>query len=298
LRFIEIFPNIYDLAQADEKDVLKQWEGLGYYSRARNLHFAAKQIVNEYNGVFPNTFDDILKLKGIGNYTASAIASIAYNLPHPSIDGNVFRVLARLFEEPTPINSARSLKVFSELVNVYFDKLRPSEFNQAMMEIGALICTPKSPKCPVCPIRNYCMAYEHKSYDNFPVKINKTKVKELFFYFLILNKENQYFIEQRVLDGIWKNLYQFPLIESDKQLESDEVEILAKELLTIDEIYFTKIHLPIIHLLSHRKLNITFIEIKTDSVVNLNNYELMDMNTIKKLAFPVVLKNFIERNML
>ncbi len=295
LRFIERFPTIKQLADASEDEVLKLWEGLGYYSRARNLHFAANQIVELNNGVFPSDFDNILKLKGVGKYTASAIASFAFALPYPTIDGNVYRVLSRLFTESTPINSSSAPKIFETLVMVYFNKQKPAEFNQAMMEFGALICTPANPKCPDCPLRNYCMAFETKSVSNFPVKVKAAKSLELFFYFLVINQNELFFIEQRKNNGIWKKLYQFPLIEKDIALNLNEIELEIAHFFKSNRFKINKIHPSFVHLLTHRKLNITIIEIGSNDKSLIDKYLMGDKNTLTSLSFPIALRNYIDR---
>src|SRR5690606_4230898 len=184
--FLKEFPTVFSLANAEESKVLKLWQGLGYYSRARNLHAAAKHIVNQYDGVFPNNYKTLLTLKGVGDYTASAIASICFNEPTAVVDGNVYRVLSRYFGIDTPINSTKGIKAFKMLATSVMDAKNPSEYNQAIMEFGAIQCKPKNPDCKICPLHRSCAALEKKFVNVLPVKLNKTKVNTKYFNFLVV----------------------------------------------------------------------------------------------------------------
>lgn len=241
LKFIDKYPTVTDLANANEDDILKLWQGLGYYSRARNMHFAAKQIVTEFNGVFPNLFKEILSLKGVGDYTAAAISSISYNLPHAVVDGNVYRVLSRCFLIATPINSSQGKKEFSELANSLIDINYPGDHNQALMEIGALVCKPKTPNCINCPIKEKCLAYSKNNMLDFPVKTKKIKVKTRFLNYVVLTDKKQIVIKRREESDIWKGLYDFPLTESDNELEkfgnNTYLDKRLKHILTHQRIY-------------------------------------------------------------
>ena len=228
LSFTEEFPSVFDLANSDEKQVLNLWQGLGYYSRARNLHFTAKYIANELNGIFPDNYNDLLKLKGVGDYTASAIASICYNEPTPVIDGNVYRFLSRYFGIKTPINSSKAKKEFKNLAQELIDVNNPAEFNQAIMEFGARQCKPQSPDCKNCPFNTSCVALQKDLIKELPVKLKKTKVTKRYFnYLVIVSDDKKTIIEQRKDKGIWQKLYQFPLIETPKGVDS---EFIQKEL--------------------------------------------------------------------
>ena len=189
LRFIEKFPDINSLAGAPEIEVLKVWQGLGYYSRARNMHAAARQIMNDFNGQFPKTFEGIKKLKGIGEYTAAAISSISFALPFAAVDGNVYRVLSRYFGISTPVNSTKGKNEFNQLANQLINKQDPGTFNEALMEFGALQCTPRNPGCNTCPLQNQCSAYNHQNIANLPVNNNKIKIRHRFFNYLYLEHE-------------------------------------------------------------------------------------------------------------
>lgn len=223
-RFIERFPDVVSLADASEQEVLTYWQGLGYYSRARNLHYTAREIKEKYNGVFPDEYQQIRSLKGIGEYTAAAIASFAYGLPYPAIDGNVFRILSRLFALAEPIDSSSGKKVFAEIAHRLIAHADPATFNQATMEFGALQCTPTNPDCFSCPLNARCMALASGQVSSFPVKTQKTKTKDVYlYYFHILDGSGCYYLKQRKGKGIWQNLFEFPVIESDKPLTIEEI---------------------------------------------------------------------------
>ena len=217
LKFIDTFPVVADLANADEDLVLKLWQGLGYYSRARNLQFSAKLILSEFGGNFPDNHADILKLKGVGPYTAAAISSFSFGLPFAVLDGNVIRVLSRVFGIQTPFDTTAGKKQFQKLAQELLDKKNSAEYNQAIMEFGALQCVPKSPKCNHCPIVNDCIAFNTNTVSLLPVKSKKLKVKSRFLHFLVVNKNNEVLIGKRK-SGIWQGLYEFPFLEFDENL--------------------------------------------------------------------------------
>ncbi len=263
LRFIERFPDVKTLADARENEVLKVWQGLGYYSRARNMHVAARQIMNEYNGLFPDTIINIGKLKGIGGYTAAAIASIAFGLPYAAIDGNVYRVLSRVFGIETPIDTTEGKREFSNLANELLNRQNPAMFNEALMEFGALQCTPQNPDCSRCPFRDQCIAFNQNRIGTLPFKSKKTKVKNRFFNYLFIRQEESFYLDKRIENDIWHNLYQFPLIESTKALTI--IELLTNEqfksIFIGLEIVIESVSPEIIHILTHQKLHVRFIEI-------------------------------------
>ena len=223
LRFVERFPSVDELASASQDEVLKYWQGLGYYSRARNLHDGAKYIMEQCNGVFPKTYNEILKIKGVGEYTASAIASLAFSLPHAAVDGNVFRVLTRIFGIETPIDTSKGKKEITELANQLMDKKQAGAFNQAMMDFGSLQCVPSNPDCEKCCFATFCFSKAERKQDVLPVKSQKTKVRNRYFqYFFILNNANT-FLQKRTEKDIWQGLYEFPLIESEVELDENAV---------------------------------------------------------------------------
>lgn len=212
-KFVQKYPTVRDLAAAPEDEVLKLWQGLGYYSRARNLHLTAKFIALELGGKFPNTFGEIKKLKGVGDYTAAAIASFAFDLPTAVVDGNVFRVLARFFGIETPTDLPAAKKEFSALANRLILKDRPGDFNQAMMDFGATHCLPKKPKCPSCPLRPNCFAHLYNKASELPVRGKALTKKERIFIYLVFKIGDETFIRKREGKDIWQNLYEFPMLE-------------------------------------------------------------------------------------
>jgi A/G-specific adenine glycosylase len=266
LRFVERWPTVADLAQASEEEVLKLWQGLGYYSRARNLHHCAQQVVNEYGGEFPADFEQLKQLKGIGDYTAAAIASIAFNLPHAVVDGNVYRVLARLFDIDTPININEGQKLFAQLADELLNREQPGLHNQAMMEFGALHCTPKNPNCLHCPLQAQCLAFDHQTVMLRPVKLQKTKVTTRYFNYLVIRINDSVYLHKRSDNDIWKNLYDFPCIESNTPLTVEEVVASEKFNQLIEGMPFTLINVSPVytHKLTHRTILAQFIEIKLE----------------------------------
>lgn len=219
-RFKEQYPTVKELAAAPEDDVLKLWEGLGYYSRARNLHATAKFIAQERDGVFPSTYEDILALKGVGPYTAAAIASFAYDLPHAVVDGNVFRVLARYADEVQAIDSTAGKKLFQQLAQDLLPTDQAALYNQAIMDLGATICTPKAPRCSDCPLQKNCQAFHHETVLERPVKAKRLKRRQRYFHYLILQAEDERVVQKRAAKDIWQGLYQFPLVEHSSAIET------------------------------------------------------------------------------
>ncbi|WP_309608081.1 A/G-specific adenine glycosylase [Flavobacterium sp.] len=291
--FTQTFPTVFDLANANEEQVLKLWQGLGYYSRARNLHTTAKYIASELNGIFPTNYNDLLKLKGVGEYTAAAIASFSYNEVVPVVDGNVYRVLARYFDVATDIASAKAKKEFTDLAFEVISKENPALFNQSIMEFGALQCVPKNPNCSICPLNNSCAALALDKVNQLPVKIKKLKVKHRFLnYLYIFDNENKTTINKRTEKGIWHNLYELPLVETE--IETSDVEILSlikSKIENISDIRLLESD-AIIHKLTHQHLNIKFWKIKQNNVFENG----LDFESLNKFPFPIVLHNFIEKN--
>ena len=266
LRFIERWPTVEALAQATEEDVLKMWQGLGYYSRARNLHHCAQQVVEQYGGKFPADYEQLKKLKGIGDYTAAAIASIAFNLPHAVVDGNVYRVIARLYDIDTPININEGQTLFAQLADELLDRNRPSLHNQAMMEFGALQCTPKNPDCLHCPLQPHCLAFERQTIAQRPVKLQKTKVKTRYFNYLVMRLGESIYLHKRSDNDIWKNLYDFPCIESEMPMTVEAVVETQsfRQLVDGTDFTITRTSPMFTHKLTHRTIIAQFIEIKLE----------------------------------
>src|ERR1043165_6651460 len=209
-KFAEAFPTVKDLAKADSDKVMKLWQGLGYYSRARNLHAAAKMVAGKYKGVFPASYEGIKELKGVGDYTAAAIASFAFKLPHAVVDGNVYRVLSRVFGIETPIDSTQGKKEFNKLANELLDISNPADHNQAVMEFGSQFCKPVNPDCKSCFFNTKCFAFKHSKVPELPVKSKKTKVRSRYLnYFIIVDKNGSIFVHKRQKKDIWEGLYEF-----------------------------------------------------------------------------------------
>lgn len=294
LSFTTAFPTVFDLANADEEKVLKLWQGLGYYSRARNLHKTAQYIAYELNGVFPATYKDLLQLKGVGEYTAAAIASFSYNEAVPVVDGNVFRVLSRYLDVETDIALASAKKEFAALAFELMPKDNPAIFNQAIMEFGALQCVPKNPDCTICVFNDSCAALQKKKVDQLPVKLKKLKVRNRYFnYIMLSDAEEKTLIQKRTSKGIWHNLYEFPLIETDKEEDFEFVSNAVQQ-----ESFFANPIISmracneksIVHKLSHQHLHIKFWKLNVKGVVE-NGIAKEDLS---QYPFPIVIHNFIE----
>lgn len=294
--FLAHFPTVFDLAKASEEQVLKLWQGLGYYSRARNLHQTAKIIAFEKKGQFPKTYNELLGLKGIGTYTAAAIASFAYDEAVPVVDGNVYRVLSRYFNVDTDISSSKAKNEFTALANEVMDSKQPALFNQAIMEFGALQCVPKNPDCSVCVFNAGCAALQMKKVKSLPVKLKKTKITNRFFNYLVFQDTNNYsLVNQRTSKGIWHNLYEFPLIETEKISSEKEVVQLVRKQNNLNYKINAIVafdNFDVIHKLSHQHITIRFWRIEIEG--ELKNG--LSFDTIKKLPFPIVIYNFIEKN--
>lgn len=293
LSFTTSFPTVFDLANASQDEVLKLWQGLGYYSRARNLHETSKVVAYELDGKFPDNYKDLLKLKGIGDYTASAVASICYNEAAPVVDGNVYRVLARYFDIETPINSSAGQKEFKALATELMDKEDPATYNQANMEFGALQCKPQNPLCESCPLSNSCLALKNNKIAMLPVKLKKAKVKKRYFNYLVfLSEENETILEQRIGKGIWEGLYQFPLMESTSLIDAEAL-LAEPGLFPEGGEYNLKVSLyndtPIIHKLSHQHIYTRFWIVENAEL----NTNTIPLSKIQEYPVPVLIANFI-----
>ncbi|GAA0872565.1 A/G-specific adenine glycosylase [Gangjinia marincola] len=293
LTFTREYPTIFDLANAPQDDVLKLWQGLGYYSRARNLHSTAKKVAFEMNGVFPNDYQGLLKLKGIGDYTASAIASICYDEPVAVVDGNVYRVLARYFGIVLPINSGEGIKAFKSLAMELIDPKQPGTYNQAIMEFGAMHCSPKLPLCHECTLRTSCFAYAENKVGELPVKLKKQKITIRHFNYLVfLSEENRTLLQQRTSKGIWQGLYEFPLIETEQEVFTEDLiltEDFQKHTHHLDpeiRLYNNK---PIKHILSHQHIYAKFWILSTKRLIKSS----IHINSLTEYPVPVLLEKFI-----
>jgi A/G-specific adenine glycosylase len=297
LKFIEKWPTVHDLAEASEDEVLLLWQGLGYYSRGRNLLKTAIQVVNEHEGKFPQDLESIKKLKGIGDYTAAAILSFAYNLPYPVMDGNVKRVISRWFDIDLPIDSSIGLQAITHSLNTIFDVGRPANFNQAMMDFGALQCTPK-PKCDTCSLTPFCKSFHHGTSQLLPIKTKKIEKKTRFFHYLYIHCHDSYILHRREQNDIWNGLYQFPLIEADTISFNDINEKLIEVLegYTITNIPPHLHHGK--HVLTHQNIQFSIYDIFIDKLPFAHikpPYLKAELRHQNKYGFPQLIKKFLIR---
>lgn len=302
LRFVEAFPDVKTLADASEDKVLKLWQGLGYYSRARNMHAAARHVVESFNGVFPNNYQDLLSLKGVGPYTAAAISSITCNEAVAVVDGNVERVLSRLFEVKVPVNETIGKKEIVKIAESVLDRENAGDHNQAMMEIGALICTPKNLKCTECPLQNNCLSYEKGSQEVLPIKTKKTKQRKRYFnYFLLANKEYA-FIKKRDPGDIWAGLYELVLLETDMLIDTDMAlqMIETKFGLSSSQYVIQEQEVSYKHILSHQTIHAIFITLMLLDTINIDLplYEKVSLNKVLSLPVSRLTDRFFKENSL
>ena len=281
--FVKRFPDVKSLAEAETDDVLLYWKGLGYYSRALNLHKAAKQIVEDFGGKFPEAYDDILKLKGVGKYTAAAISSICFDEKIPAVDGNFYRVLSRVFADDFDISQSSAFKYFTELALLMMPEHKAGDFNQAMMDLGSEICKPKNPQCEICPLNKDCLAYLSGRVQNFPVKLKKTKTSDLFLQYYFVHHKDLFLIKQREDDFIWKRLYEFPVSVPDA----------FKNYITNSTV--------LKHKLTHKNLTIQIDTVEVDdkkyflSLAKDNQFNITDFSESNNKSFPKPLENFLNK---
>ena len=295
IRFIKRFPDVTSLAEADEDEVMKFWQGLGYYSRARNLHAAARSM----NGVFPKTYPEVLALKGVGEYTAAAICSFAYNMPYAVVDGNVYRVLSRYLGIETPIDSTEGKKLFASLAGEFLDKSRPAVYNQAIMDFGAIQCTPQNPACLFCPLAGSYMALSKSMVAQLPVKQHKTKTTERFLNYIYVRAGACTFINKRTGNDIWKNLFELPLIETASSVTEEELLALPEFIKLFD-----KEEVPVVrsicrnvkHVLSHRVLYANFYEVVLpEKTKSFSSYLKIKTSELEQYAVPKLIHAFLEK---
>lgn len=300
-RFVERFPDVRSLANAHEDEVLKYWQGLGYYSRARNLHKAARQIMDKYSGNFPENFPEVYSLSGVGTYTASAICSFAYNQAHAVVDGNVYRVLARLFNISIPIDSTQGIKQFQLLADELLDRQNPGLHNQAIMEFGALQCIPSKPDCEICLLKYHCNAFANKNVSNLPVKSLKTKTKELYFNYLFINYGEYCFIRQRNEGNIWKNLYEFPMIEDNRLLSTYDLinhSDFNRIFKDMNDVYIVNVSGPVKHILTHRKIMAQVIKLEVSNLNDvLSSYQMIRRDELHRFAVSRLIEILIENHL-
>ncbi len=268
-RFLELFPTVVDLANASEDEVLKAWQGLGYYSRARNLHASAKWVAYVAEGVFPQSAAELKKLKGVGEYTAAAIASFCFDECVPVIDGNVQRVVSRVMAIDDPVDKPQGHKRIAEVLYQWIDRKNPAQFNQAIMEFGALQCTPRNPDCERCPFRSNCLAFAAGRVHEFPLKAVKTKVSDVWMYYFVVVHGSDVLVRHRMHSGIWKGLYDFPSCDSDSALEiGDVLNQWREERMPDGELQMRSQPVELLHVLSHRRVHAVFIEVGTSVKIN------------------------------
>ena len=296
--FLKAFPTVKDLARASEDAVLLQWQGWGYYSRARNMHAAAKEIVERFHGKFPATYEEIRSLKGVGDYTAAAISSFAYDLPYAVLDGNVFRILSRYFEVDTPIDSTNGKKEFARLAREVLDESRSALHNQAMMDLGATVCLPNQPKCEICPVESSCASHASGSERFYPCKGKKVEIKDRYFLYVNIRCGNTVFLHRRGAKDIWQGLYEFPLVELSHALDEgcrvdDVIGVLSSE---FSSIMLKKIHPPIKHVLSHQRIHAWFVEAEGDLIKKSDSsYNPVHIGEIQNYAVSRLTEIYLQR---
>lgn len=300
LRFLKRFPDVFSLAKSDEQSVLKLWQGLGYYSRARNLYETACNIVDNYNGKFPRDYSELLKFKGIGEYTAAAIASIAFNQPFATIDGNVTRFTARFYGISSPVDTSVTKREIFQIATKKMDQTQAGNYNQALMEFGALICKPKIPLCNSCIFNTECSAFKNQLVSDIPVKQDKIKVRNRFFNYLLIKNNNKttYILKHRGND-IWKGLYDLPMVETKEIISKEKLEKLLnqKEYFGNQEIRIQTVSKPHIHILSHQRLHAIFYQLEGNGLIQISGFktkfEEVRIEDLKNYPIPRLLEKFL-----
>jgi len=297
LRFIKKYPHIRALAKANNTDVFKLWEGLGYYSRCRNLIATAQYIYEQCNGVFPSVYSEILALKGIGPYTAAAIASFAFNLPYAVVDGNVIRVLSRFFGIQEFADSSEGKKIISTLAEKQLYKKKPGEYNQAIMDFGAAVCKPRNPLCSLCPLASQCVALNEKLVNELPRKKPKRERKNRYFHYLVIVQNNKVLVRERTGMDIWRHLHEFVLFETEKLYPAKSFfkkfghrlnsEIGYAGLQSSSEVYVQQ--------LTHQTVHVRFMVVKPVNKISIHGYRMVSFHTLQKLAFPQVIAGWIKK---
>jgi len=299
-RFMEVFPTIQDLAASEDDTVFKLWEGLGYYSRCKNMLTTARFIVSEYKGIFPDTYHSILKLKGIGPYTAAAIASFAFNLPYAVVDGNVLRVLSRIFGISEPIDEPSSKKMYNELANTLLLTKNPAQYNQAIMDFGATICKPKAPLCNSCPFQTDCIALKSNLVQKLPIKLKRLIKKNRFFHYILFRHQNKILCRKRTEKDIWQNLFEFYLLEADKMLsiaellETDSISKLLKGI----NYKLNRVSIIYKQQLTHQIINGSFYTIDIESILPVDeSYIAIEEINLRSLPMPKFIFSFLDQNL-
>ena len=295
-RFIDTFPTITDMALAKDEEIFKLWEGLGYYTRARNLIATARYIAFERKGIFPDSYEEILKLKGVGPYTASAIASFAFGLPFAVLDGNVFRVISRYFGISTPTDGPEGKKLYAKLASALLHFEDPGTYNQAIMDFGATICKPTQPRCDICPQQPDCQAFLNKMVGELPIRAKSISRKTRYFYYFILHWKGHYYIRQRIDSDIWKHLHEWVLVETPEALEEDKSVLNHQLEKMVGRVKgnITGISRQITQQLTHQSIIGRFIRVDLECPLETDSgYQLFSKDALDKIAFP----RFITRHM-
>ncbi len=294
-RFLEKYPTVTAFAGASEDEILKLWQGLGYYSRGRNMLFTARQISDNNNGIFPTAYEELIKLKGIGEYTAAAISSFAADEVKAVVDGNVYRVLARWFGAEEPINSPAGKKLFQVLADEVLDRKHPGRHNQAMMEFGAMLCRPKNPDCRICPVREACNAYQTNRINSLPVKLKTVKIRERYFNYFLISHQNQILLCKRSMNDIWANMYDLPLIETPVYTPTETLTFLPEFAAYFKQATIISASPIRKHILTHQRVFAHFIHLQVDpQEINMQpNWFFAELEELEKLALPKIIDQFL-----
>jgi A/G-specific adenine glycosylase len=296
-RFVQRYPGISLLAKARDEEVYKLWEGLGYYTRCKNLLFTARNIVNENKGIFPTSYDELLKLKGVGPYIAAAVASFAYNLPYAVLDGNVFRVLSRIYGIETPIDSTEGKNRFTGIAQENLDQHNAGEYNQAIMDFGASVCKPMVPSCSICPMKKICVAYNEGLVNHLPVKEKVLQKKTRWFYYFLFEANGKFLVHQRTAKDIWQHLYEFYLFESPEGIDWDKKKLKAwmKDQFALKSYQLEDSSAIQSQQLTHQKIKGQFFRVGLAEVPKpLRHYEWISRKAMEKLAFPRFINQYLE----
>lgn len=295
-RFLSHYPDVRAFAAAQEGEILRHWQGLGYYSRARNMHKAANHVVAHMDGVFPTSYEQLISLPGVGEYTAAAISSFAAGEARAVVDGNVFRVLSRYFGADTPVNSSKGKKLFQQMADDLLDPSNPAEHNQALMEFGAMLCRPKKPDCAICPVSLGCEALRTGRVGELPIKLKSKPSANRFFNYFVVREADGLYLQQRTSGDIWENLYQLPLVETASQISVEEL----KSHPSVNEWFGERVRLiplgsPVKHVLSHQNLHAQFYEVQesTDSPAKKESWDYVLLKDLNKLAKPKLIYAFL-----
>ena len=295
-RFIINFPTVFDLAKAEDAEVFKMWEGLGYYNRCKNLLTTARHLTTVLDGIFPSTYEEIIKLKGIGEYTASAIASFVFNLPRAVVDGNVYRLLTRVFGIKTPIDTNNGKAELKTLAAQLLDKEFPGIYNQAIMDFGAIVCKPKLPLCEICPLKYICYAFRHAEVHSLPVKSQKLIRKERWLYYIIIRYKEQVYIRKRTEKDIWQNLYEFPLLEKYKEADIKELTADDKftDLMSGNSYSIVSVSNLRSQLLTHQIIRGAFITISIPHPLKTDSFKSVSKEELSALPLPKFITAYLK----